>query len=96
MAGGAFAIAEQVRPLLQRESRVTVLGHIQRGGSPTGADRVLATRLSVAAVEALAEGRGNCLVGQWGREIRCTPFAELKTETKKAPLALLELIDDLA
>jgi 6-phosphofructokinase 1 len=73
-----------------------VLGHIQRGGSPTGADRVLATRLSVAAVEALVEGGGNCLVGQWGREIRCTPFAELKTEAKKAPLALLELIDDLS
>jgi len=96
VAGGAFAIAERLRPLLQRESRVTVLGHIQRGGSPTGADRVLATRLSVAAVEALAEGRGSCLVGQWGREVRCTPFAELKTETKKAPLALLELIDDLS
>jgi hypothetical protein len=57
---------------------------------------VLATRLSVAAVEALAEGRGSCLVGQWGREIRCTPFAELATEAKRAPLALLELIDDLA
>jgi len=96
VAGGAFAIAEQVRPALQRECRVTVLGHIQRGGSPTGADRVLATRLSVAAVAALAEGRGNCLVGQKGREIVSTPFAELEPEAKKAPLALLELIDDLA
>ncbi len=94
--GGAFTVAEQVRPALQRECRVTVLGHIQRGGSPTGADRVLATRLGVAAVEALVEGRGNCLVGQRGREIVATPFAELEPEAKKAPLALLELIDDLA
>jgi 6-phosphofructokinase 1 len=96
VAGGAFAIAEQVRPVLQRECRVTVLGHVQRGGSPTGADRVLATRLSVAAVAALVEGRGNCLVGQKGREVVATPFAELEPQAKKAPLALLELIDDLA
>ena len=96
VAGGAFAIAEQVRPSLQREVRVTVLGHIQRGGSPTAADRVLATRLGAAAVAALVDGKGNCLVGERGRKIELTPFSELKGDPERAPLALLEVIDDLA
>ena len=45
VAGGAFAVAEQLQPYIQREYRVTILGHVQRGGRPTARDRVLATRL---------------------------------------------------
>jgi len=95
VAGGAFAIAKQVQPLLHRESRVTILGHIQRGGSPTAADRVLATRLGIAAVGALADGNGNCLVGERGRDIRLTPFSEIKIDKQRAPVALLATIDEL-
>ncbi len=95
-AGGAFAVAEQLRPYTQRECRVTVLGHVQRGGSPTARDRVLATRLGVAAVEALIAGKADCIVGEVRGDLQLTPFAELKTEKKKAPLVLLELIDDLS
>jgi 6-phosphofructokinase 1 len=56
-AGNAFAIAEKVGPQIKRESRVTVLGHVQRGGVPTARDRVLASRLGIAAVDALMSGK---------------------------------------
>jgi 6-phosphofructokinase len=57
---------------------------------------VLATRLGVAAVDALVEGKGNCLVGERGRRIELTSFSDLKGDPERAPLALLEVIDNLA
>ncbi|MBI4354806.1 MAG: 6-phosphofructokinase [Candidatus Omnitrophica bacterium] len=67
LGGVGQAIAQHVEPCAGLESRVTVLGHLQRGGSPTPFDRWLATRFGVAAVELLIEGRAGrmvCLKGQ--------------------------------
>ena len=73
------------------ELRVTRLGHVVRGGSPTAADRILATRLGSAAVETLAQGRHGMLVGAARNEIVTTPLAEIAGRTRPADAALLEL-----
>jgi 6-phosphofructokinase 1 len=82
--GYSYQIAEQVKQKINMESRVCILGHIQRGGSPTAADRVLATSLGAAAVDALLSGKSGCMVGEVNNEIACTPLAE--TWEKKKPL----------
>src|SRR2546421_4811893 len=73
------------------ELRVTRLGHVVRGGAPTAADRILATRLGSAAVETLAQGRHGMLVGAARNEIVTTPLAEIAGRTRPADAALLEL-----
>ena len=73
------------------ELRVTRLGHVVRGGSPTAADRILATRLGSAAVETLAQGRHGVLVGAARNEIVTTPLADIAGRTRPADAALLEL-----
>ncbi|MCB0663323.1 MAG: 6-phosphofructokinase, partial [Saprospiraceae bacterium] len=74
--GGAFAIAEKVKERLpyKADIRVTILGHIQRGGRPTCMERVLASRLGIEAVRALLDGKSNVMVGQKGREITFVPL----------------------
>lgn len=58
-------------------ARLSVLGYIQRGGSPTAKDRLLATRLGAAAVETLQEGRSDVMVGCVGGEIKISPLVEV-------------------
>lgn len=95
-AGGAFTIAGQLQPRLDRESRVTVLGHVQRGGRPSANDRVLATKLGVRAVDALVEGKRNLIVGQVKDEILLTPFSDVKDVRRKIPLDFLQAAVELA
>ena len=72
--GGAFRLAELVKKRCpQFDIRVSVLGHLQRGGSPTLADRLLASRLGAAAVEGLMAGKDHCVVGLIKGEITFTP-----------------------
>ncbi|MEO5910356.1 MAG: 6-phosphofructokinase [Pelobium sp.] len=74
-SGGAFQIAEDIKlKFPQYDTRVSVLGHIQRGGKPTCMDRVLASRLGVAAVESLMAGRKGEMVGLVHGQIAFTPF----------------------
>ena len=61
-AGSASDIAAKIKNALDMEPRVTVLGHIQRGGSPTGRDRVNATKMGYLAVELLLQGKSNRIV----------------------------------
>ena len=61
--GNGFEIGEEIQKRTGAETRVTVLGHVQRGGSPTAQDRVLASRLAASAVELLIEGKGGRAVG---------------------------------
>jgi len=76
--GGAFEIAKKVKGHLSDkfEIKVTILGHIQRGGRPTCMDRVLASRLGVAAVQALMDGKSNMMVGQINGDIVETQFSK--------------------
>jgi 6-phosphofructokinase 1 len=76
--------------------RVTTLGHVVRGGAPTAADRILATRLGAAAVDQLARGTAGVLVGVRGSEVITTPLAEVAGRTKLVDRELLELARVLA
>jgi 6-phosphofructokinase 1 len=71
--------------------RVTILGHVQRGGTPGAYDRLLATRLGHAAVESLVAGRYGVLMGQIKEEITATPYDDVVTKTKPLDLTLLDL-----
>lgn len=84
------------RARLGFELRATVLGHVQRGGAPTFADRMLGTRLGAAAVEQLAQGRHGVLVGVRGGEIALTPLGEVVGRKKPLDTRLLELAGVLA
>jgi len=73
--GGAFAIAEKLKDdFKEYDVRVSVLGHLQRGGSPSAIDRVNASRLGHAAVEALLDDQKSVMVGIQNGEISLVPF----------------------
>jgi 6-phosphofructokinase 1 len=96
-AGGAFEIAKRVQKEFDElECRVVILGHIQRGGSPTCNDRVLATSLGVAAVEALIRGEKSVMVGELHREIAFTPLAEAIKHVQKIDERLLKVLQIVA
>lgn len=69
LAGVGGVLAEEIERRTGYESRVTILGHVQRGGTPTAADRILATRLGVAAMDAVAAGHFGTMVALRGTEI---------------------------
>ncbi len=74
-AGGAFTIAEQVKKYLpDYDIRVTILGHIQRGGNPSAMDRVRASRIGFAAVEALIAEKRSVMIGIVNNKVVYTPF----------------------
>lgn len=73
------------------ELRVTRLGHVVRGGTPSAADRILATRLGAAAVDALAGGKHGVLVGIVRNDLVTTPLAEIAGRTRPADATLLDL-----
>ena len=95
-AGGAFSIAQQVWERLKLEYRICVLGHVQRGGSPTARDRVLASKLGAAAVDALVKGKAGYMVGELKGEIAFTPLRETWEKRKELDSNLLRLIKVLA
>jgi 6-phosphofructokinase 1 len=76
--------------------RVTRLGHVVRGGIPSAADRVLATRLGAAAVDTLAERKYGVLVGFIKGDIVVTPLAEIAGKMRPADASLLELAKTMA
>jgi 6-phosphofructokinase 1 len=90
-AGGALALARRVGERIKSEHRVVVLGHVQRGGSPTARDRVLASKLGAAAVDALLAGEANQAVGEIGGRVRLTPLQEAAERKKQTDRALLDL-----
>ena len=68
------------------ESRVTILGHVQRGGVPSPKDRLLATRLGSAAANFIAEGKSNIMVGIHGDVVRSVPLEDVVGVRKNVPL----------
>jgi 6-phosphofructokinase 1 len=73
-----------------------VLGHVQRGGSPSARDRIFASRFGAAAVEALAQGRSGILIGWRQGRIAEIPFDHIAVPATKVTSELLELADVLA
>jgi len=95
-SGGAFRLAEKVKEdFTEYDIRVTVLGHIQRGGKPSAFDRVMASQLGAAAVEALIDAQRNIMVGFMNREVVHVPFNKTIKHHKEVNKHLVELIDVL-
>ena len=82
LGGIGVTLEREIEQRTGFQTRATILGHVQRGGTPTAFDRVLATRLGVAAMEAVAAGRFGTMVGVRGSEIVETPLAEALREPK--------------
>ncbi len=95
-AGGAFSVADKVQQQLngrlQVDYRVTVLGHLQRGGVPTAADRILGTVLGAAAVECLNGGLDHHMVSEAGNTPVFTPLEDVLATTKELPSDLMHLL----
>lgn len=95
--GGAYAVARKVKERYGHyDTRVTVLGHVQRGGNPSVADRVLASRSGVAAVEALLAGRSDAMVGLVNGRVVLVPFAEAIGTRRALDPELLRVLGILA
>lgn len=82
--GGAVNVAKQLAPLTGYEMRVVILGYLQRGGTPTAADRLLATKLGAYAVDLFTQSATGVMVGEVGGILCATPLSE--TWSKKKPL----------
>jgi 6-phosphofructokinase 1 len=77
-------------------TRVTILGHIQRGGRPSAFDRLLATRLGVKAMEGLMAGQSDVMVGLRGRDIEPVPLSDVVSRQREANLEYYEMAKMLA
>ena len=95
-AGNAFDIAEKVKGCINEDYRVAVLGYIQRGGTPTASDRILASKLGFAAVDAIRQNKFGCMVGEVDKRIVYTPFDETYTKKKTIDPAIYRIIEILA
>jgi len=94
--GGAISIANAITERLGMQSRVVVLGHIQRGGAPTARDRMLASRMGAAAVKALIDQRPSSLIGEEGGRITEVPFDAVATGPRPLDPALIDLVHSLS
>ena len=93
VTGGAFNLAERVKKQYpQYDVRVTILGHLQRGGSPTAQDRVLASRMGVAAIQALIEHQRSIMIGIKENEITYVPFKRAIKKERAISTELLEVL----
>ena len=94
--GRAYDLADAIRKKSGFEAKVCILGHIQRGGAPTAADRILASRLGAAAVACLQQGECDLMVGVSGEKIVHTPLASAVSQRKKVPRELIRLAQILS
>lgn len=95
--GGAFRIGEIIKDKFPHyDTRVSVLGHIQRGGKPTCMDRVLASRLGVAAVEGLLEGKKAVMAGLIHGQVEFTPLDHAIKHNKEVNESLLKIVEILS
>lgn len=95
--GNAFDIADKVKEQFNEiETRVAIIGHLQRGGSPTALDRVLASRLGFASVKALMDGKTNVAIGLVNDNINYCPFDDAIHKKKDIHKELLSMAEILA
>ena len=93
LGGISNLIAAQIQRRTGYDTRVTILGHVQRGGSPSAFDRVLATRYGVAAVDLASEGKWGRMVALRGTRIEDCPLDEAVSELKRVPDQLYEVAE---
>ncbi len=97
LTGGAMGLAERVKKEYpQYDVRVTILGHLQRGGSPTAHDRILASRMGAAAIDALLEGQRNVMIGVRNDQIVYVPINKAIKNDKPIDRELLNTLRQLS
>jgi 6-phosphofructokinase 1 len=94
--GRAYDLAEQIRKKTGLEAKVCILGHQQRGGSPTASDRILASRMGWYAVEALLRGETDSMVALQGSQLLSVPLEKALSQEKSSPRELLHLTQILS
>ncbi|MBG8553800.1 MULTISPECIES: 6-phosphofructokinase [Hymenobacter] len=95
--GNAHAVAKQVKEAIpQLDTRVTIIGHIQRGGAPSAADRMLASQIGIAAVEGLMNGMRNVMAGIVDRKLVYTPFKDTIYKKKLINQSFMRMVDILS
>ena len=93
VTGGALKMANRVKKEYpQYDVRVTILGHLQRGGSPSAQDRILASRMGIASIQALLENQRNVMIGIHENEIDYIPFKRAIKQQRKIEEELLEVL----
>lgn len=93
LTGGAMGIAERVKANFpQFDVRVTILGHVQRGGSPTAVDRIIASRMGEASINALLEDQRNVMIGLQNEQIVYVPFSKAIKKDKPINKDLMETL----
>lgn len=94
---GAMYYAERVKKEFPKfDVRVSILGHLQRGGTPTARDRILAGRTGVGAIEAIIQGQRNIMVGVRNNEVVYVPFSEAIRSDKPFDKKLIKVLDELS
>lgn len=94
---GAMFYAERVKKEYpQYDVRVSILGHLQRGGSPSARDRILATRLGAGAIDALLDGQRNVMIGIRNDEVVYIPFTDAIRSDKPMDKNLIKVLDELS
>jgi 6-phosphofructokinase 1 len=97
ITGGAMALAERVKnEYPQYDVRVSILGHVQRGGSPTASDRILASRMGAAAIDALNDDQRNVMIGIQNDSIVYVPFSKAIKKNKPIPQDLMDTLTILS
>lgn len=95
--GNATEIAARVKAVIpQLDARVTILGHVQRGGSPTAADRLLASQIGIACVEGLLNGKKDVMAGIVNSKIIYTPFKDTITKKKIINQRFVRMVEILS
>lgn len=93
ITGGAIQLAERVQKEYPwYDVRVTILGHLQRGGSPTAQDRILASRMGIASIQALLENQRNVMIGIRENEIVYVPFKRAIKKDREISNEMLEVL----
>ncbi len=94
--GGAATIAQKVKEQFDYDIRVAIIGHLQRGGSPSAIDRLLASRLGYRAVTGLLDGKENVMVGLQDNKVSFTPLKDAISKEKKPDQDLIKMAEILA
>jgi len=95
--GSAHTVAAKVKAAIpQLDTRVTVIGHIQRGGAPTAADRLLGSQIGIAAVEGLMNGMKNVMAGIVDRKLVYTPFIDTINKRKPLNQSFMRMVEILS
>lgn len=95
-AASGFEVAQEIEKRIGLETRITVLGHVQRGGDPTAMDRVVASRLGAKAMDLLANNEAGVVVGMSSDAVISTPVETVLSHRKNIDMGLYRLAQDLA